>query len=497
MAPGASAEIDRRRLWLILGSLLLGMILSALDQTIVTTALPTIVGDLGGEMHLSWIISSYLLALTISAPLWGRLGDFYGRKRFFMGAIALFLIGSALSGLSGSLGTLVAFRFLQGLGGGGLIVNAQAILGDVIPPRERGKYQGLFGAAFGIATVAGPLLGGLLTQDASWRWVFYINLPLGAAALLVAAAVLPPHEGAVHRAVDYVGGALLAAAVSCVVVDASLGGSTWGWVSLPSLAVALAGVVLLIAWGYSARDATGAILPLRLFSHRAFSVSGAVCFVVGFALFGSISYLSVFLQVARGASPSSAGLELLPLVGGLVVTSTVSGRLISRSGRYKLFPIIGTAIMAVGFFLLSRLSVNTPTAELAAFMVITGVGLGSVLQTLVLIAQNGVDSGDTGIAVAGMTFFRSIGGSIGAAVFGSIFSALIGGRLMTHLDGRPVPRGLTSTVDPAALGRLSAAVHHDVAAAYASTIATVFLTAVPLLLLAFVLTWSIPEQELR
>jgi EmrB/QacA subfamily drug resistance transporter len=490
-------QISPKRVLIIIGALLLGMFLAALDQTVVSTALPTIVGDLGDASHLSWIVTAYLLALTVSTPLWGKLGDLYGRKTFFQAAIAIFLVGSALSGLSQSLGMLIVFRFIQGLGAGGLMVGAQTIIGDVVAPRDRGKYQGLFGAAFGVATVVGPLLGGFLTQHASWRWVFYINLPLGAIALAVTAAVLPGHLGRVHHVIDYAGTALLAAGVSAIVLMTSLGGSTYGWGSPLIISLAVAAVALLVGWGLVERRAAEPIMPLRLFANRVFSVTSVVGFVVGFALFGVISYLPVFLQVAKGADPTKSGLQLLPLMAGLIVTSTLSGWLITKWGRYKVFPIVGTGVMTVGIYLLSTVGLSTPTGVMYGYMAVTGIGLGGVMQVLVIVVQNGVEHRDIGVATAGATFFRSIGGSIGTAVFGAIFASLLSGRLASHLRGLTVPKGLGATVSPATLTHLAPAVQLGVAAAYTSTIDTVFLAAVPVGAIAFGLTWLLPEIQMR
>jgi EmrB/QacA subfamily drug resistance transporter len=493
----AAGDIGRRRVLIIVGALLLGMLLAALDQTVVATALPTIVGDLGGASHIAWVVTAYLLASTVSTPLWGKLGDLYGRKRFFQAAIAVFLAGSVLTGLSQSMGMLIIFRAIQGLGAGGLMVGAQAIIGDVVSPRERGKYQGLFGAVFAVATVVGPLLGGFLTQDASWRWVFYINVPLGAIALAVTAAVLPGGLQRIHHVIDYAGAVLLSLGVTALVLLASLGGTTYPWGSAPIIIFGIAGVALLCVFGLVERRASEPVLPLRLFANKVFSATNAIGFVVGFALFGVVTFLPVFLQVAKGADPTGSGLQLLPLMAGLLITSTGSGFLISRWGRYKVFPIVGTAVMTLGLYLLSTVGAGTSDLLMYLYMVILGAGIGGVMQVLVIAVQNAVDHRDLGVATAGATFFRSIGGSFGTAIFGAIFANVLAGKLASELRGLPVPKGLGASVSPATLAHLPPEIHHAVAAGYSSTIDTVFLVAIPIAAIAFGLTWLLPEIRLR
>jgi EmrB/QacA subfamily drug resistance transporter len=490
--------VSGRRLWLIVGALLLGMLLAALDQTIVATALPTIVGDLGGASHLSWVVTAYLLASTASTPLWGKLGDLYGRKSFFQASIVIFLIGSALSGLSGSMSQLIAFRALQGIGGGGLIIGAQTIIGDVVSPRDRGRYQGLFGAVFGVASVIGPLLGGLLVDNLSWRWVFYVNLPLGAIALLVASGTLPKALAHVHRVIDYLGTVLVALAATSLVLLTSLGGTTYAWGSAPIVILGVAGVVLIVCFVFAERRAVEPVIPLKLFGNRVFSAASAVGFVVGFAMFGAITFLPLFLQIVDGVSPTSSGLRLLPLMAGLLITSVGSGQIISRSGRYKVFPVAGTALMTVGLFLLSRLNEHTSFGLQALYMFVFGAGLGGVMQVLVIAVQNAVGYGDLGSATSGATFFRQIGGSFGTAVFGAIFANVLAGKLSSDLGGVKLPAGATgASVSPATLAKLPAPVHAGYVHAYASSLQTVFLVAVPIAAVAFLLTWLLPEVELR
>ncbi len=389
MSAAASAPAPAR-LRVVFPALMLVLLLAALDQTIVSTALPTIVGDLGGVSHLSWVVTGYLLTATVSGPLYGKLGDLYGRKLLLQVAIVIFLAGSALCGLSQNMTELIGFRALQGLGGGGLFVTTLAIIGDVIPPRDRGRYQGFFGAVFGVATIIGPLLGGFFVDDLSWRWIFYVNLPIGALALAVIGAALRSREEHVRHRVDYAGTVVLAASLSCIVLFSSLGGTTYAWSSPAIVAMIVVGVVLLVVFPFVERRAAEPIMPLELFENRVFSVTSAVGFIVGLALFGAVTYLPFYLQVVQGQSPTRSGLTLTPLMGGLLVTSIVSGQLISRFGRYKPFPIAGTALMTVGLVLLSRLAVATPLWQLVVYLVVLGLGLGMVMQVLVLAAQNAV-----------------------------------------------------------------------------------------------------------
>jgi EmrB/QacA subfamily drug resistance transporter len=492
-------DISKRRVLVIIGGLLLGMVLASLDQTIVATALPTIAGDLHGLSHLSWVVTAYLLASTASTPLWGKLGDLYGRKRFFQAAIVIFLVGSALAGLSSSMLELIAFRALQGIGGGGLMIGAQAIIGDVVSPRERGRYEGFFGAVFGVTSVIGPLVGGFIVTNLSWRWIFYVNLPIGAVALVVTTIVLPNALTKVHHVIDYLGTLLLAGAATGLVLLATLGGTTYPWSSAPIFLLGFASLVLVAIFVIVERRAVEPVLPLRLFANRMFSVTSVVGFVVGFAMFGAITYLPQYMQIVRGASPTGSGLQLLPLMAGLLLTSITSGLLITRWGRYKIFPILGTALMTIGMYLLSRLAVGTGTVDSSLYMFVLGVGIGGVMQVLVIAVQNAVPYEDLGVATAGATFFRSIGGSFGTAVFGAIFANQLTGNLIHYLAGTPVPAGFqpTAGASPATLAKLPTAVHSGYIHAFAASLHTVFLIAVPIAAVAFALTWLLKEVPLR
>jgi EmrB/QacA subfamily drug resistance transporter len=484
---------DRRGVLLVASGLMMVMLLASLDQTIVSTALPTIVGDLGGLEHISWVVTSYLLAITAVTPLYGKLGDLYGRKIVLQAALVLFLIGSALCGLAESMTELIAFRAVQGLGGGGLMVSAQAAIGDVVPPRERGKWVGLFGAVFGVSSVAGPLIGGFLTSHASWRWIFYVNLPLGAIALVVLAVTLPGARERLEHSVDYLGTLLLAMSLSAIVLGTTLGGTQYAWGSPVIVGLGVLAVVALVAFVFVEQRAAEPVLPPKLFRNRVFTVTSAIGFVIGFALFGALTYLPLFQQIVRGASPTESGLQLVPVMAGVLVASITSGQIISRTGHYRAWPIAGTAVACAGMFALSTMDAGTSTGLSALEMLVLGLGLGMVMQVLVLAVQNAVDYEDLGVATSGATLFRSIGGSIGTAILGTIFT----NRLDDLLAASGGATAGIGALDPAALAKLPAAAHDAFIGAFTDALDLVFLVAAFVVAFAFLVTWLLEERPLR
>jgi len=506
MSQSAHVELPhdptkQRRLGLIFTSLMMTMLLASLDQTIVSTALPTITSDLGGLNELSWVVTAYLLASTASTPIWGKLSDLYGRKYMLQSAVAIFVAASALAGLSQNMAQLIGTRALQGIGGGGLMVLVMAVVADIVSPRDRGKYVGLFGAVFGVSSILGPLLGGLFTEHLSWRWVFYVNIPLGVAAFLVLGAVLHlPVQRRPHR-IDWLGAALLVASTVMLLLVAVWGGQKFSWGSPEILVLVIGGLTATAAFIWQELRHPEPLVPLSMFRLSVLRVASAMGFVIGFGMFGAIVYLSIFFQVVRGASPTSAGLQLLPLMMGMLMTSIVSGRLITRTGRYRIFPILGSGTATVGMFMLSRCGVHTEQWQIWLSAFVLGAGLGGVMQVLVIAVQNNVDHSQLGAATSTTTFFRSIGGSFGTAVFGAVWTAQLSVELARNL-----PAGVAEQLSAAGhsvsasmgnIADLPAPLHDAVLLSFANSIDRTFLLAVPVMLVAFGLSFLLKEVPLK
>jgi EmrB/QacA subfamily drug resistance transporter len=489
--------LQGRALATVFVALMLGMFLASLDQTIVSTALPTIVGELGGLDHLAWVVTAYLLASTVSTPLYGKLGDMLGRKPVFVAAIVIFLVGSMLSGLSQTMLQLILFRALQGLGAGGLIVGAQAILADIIPPRRRGRYMGLMGAVFAVSSVAGPLLGGFLVDNLSWRWVFYVNMPIGALALLIVVTRLHLHAPHTRHRVDYLGAGLLAGGVGSIILLTTWGGNQYAWSSPQIVGLGIAGLAMLVGFVWQESRASEPIIPLSLFRSGTFRLASAMGFMIGMAMFGAIIYLPLFLQLVYGASPTSSGLRMIPLMAGLLAAAVLSGRAISRWGRYKVYPVVGTAILVLGMFLLSRLTVESDAWTASVYMAIVGIGLGLVMQVLVLIVQNDARPQDIGVVTSTATFFRAVGGSFGVALFGAIFASRLASEL-SRLPADVIARlGDVGAIDPARAKQLPPEVHADFLQIFANALHGVFLVGMAIAIVPAVLAWLLKEVPLR
>jgi EmrB/QacA subfamily drug resistance transporter len=490
---GALISPQRRNFIFI--AVLLGMLLAALDQTIVATALPTVVADLGGAGHQSWVVTSYLLASTIVTAIVGKLGDLFGRKAVFCVAVVFFLVGSVLCGMSGSMTMLVASRALQGIGGGAIMVTATALIGEVIPLRDRGRYQGALGAVFGVTTVVGPLLGGFFTDHLSWRWAFWVNVPIAVVVFFVAAATIPALGKTTRAAIDYAGIVLVGLGASGLTLATSWGGSTYPWASEMIIGLFVASALALAAFVWVESQAGEPILPIRLFRSPVFSVCCVLSFIVGFAMLGALTFLPTFMQFVDGVSATVSGLRTLPMVAGLLLTSMGSGVLVSRTGRYKIFPVVGTAVMAVGFVLLSRMDAGTPLLAQSLYLFILGTGIGMCMQVLILIVQNTSSFDDLGVSTSGVTFFRTIGSSFGAAIFGSLFANFLDARIGAALAASGAPPAAAQS--PQVLHQLPPEIAAPIVNAYADSLGMVFLCAAPVAVVGFIVAWLLKEVPLR
>jgi len=488
-------QMDIRKRNLVFTAVVLGMLLAALDQTIVATALPTVVADLGGAGHQAWVVTSYLLASTIVTAVVGKLGDIFGRKMVFQVAVLLFLLGSVLCGLAESMGMLVASRALQGLGGGAITVTAVAVIGEVIPLRERGRYQGALGAVFGVTTVVGPLLGGLFTDHLSWRWAFWINVPVAVVVLAIAAVAIPAMTRGARPKLDYAGIVLVGLGAAGLTLATSWGGTTYPWGSVTIIGLFVVSVGALVAFVFAELRAVEPVLPIRLFANPVFTVCCALSFIVGFAMLGALTFLPTFMQFVDGVSATTSGLRTLPMVLGLLITSLGSGVLVGRTGRYKIFPIAGTAIMAIGFVLLSRMDTGTSVVEQSLYLFVLGTGIGLSMQVLVLVVQNTVDFTDLGVATSGVTFFRTIGSSFGAAIFGSLFANFLDDRLPAAMARSGAPADAATS--PQALHRLPHEVAVPIIDAYADSLSRVFLFAAPFAVAGLLLALFLKQVPLR
>ena len=493
-------ERSHAEIMVIVVALMLAMLLSALDQTIVSTALPRIASDLHGLNKLSWVVTAYLIASAVVTPLYGKISDQLGRKKIFQAAIIIFLIGSALCGMSQNMDQLILFRAIQGIGAGGLMALVFAIIGDIIPPRQRGRYQGYFGSVWALSSIVGPLLGGLFTDHLSWRWIFYINIPFGLIALSAIGARLHLPVRKIEHRIDFPGAVMLGGAVVCLLLATVLGGSTYAWMSAPIYELVGGGImlaILFVAW--ENRAAKEPIIPLHLFKNDIFTVASLLSFLSGAAMFGAMTFIPEYQQVVRGYSATKSGLFMLPMVAGLMIAMIPSGRLISKYGKYRMFPIIGTAVTTFGLWLFSHISLGTSQLMLSAWMLVLGFGIGSYMQVMTLAVQNSVDRKDMGSATSVVTFFRSMGASFGTAIFGAILTSrlthYLGIYLPTSAAGHISTKSLQQSTS--AMAHVPADILHDILLAFSSAFHDVFLWTVPFAFLTFVISFFLRETPLK
>ncbi len=490
------APVSTARANIVFITVVLGLLMAALDQTIVSTALPTIVDDLGGAGHMAWVVTSYLLAEAIATALAGKFGDLFGRKLVFQLSGLIFIVGSMVSGLANGMLMLIIARAIQGVGAGGLMVTAMALIADVIPLRDRGKYQGALGAVFGVATVVGPTLGGLFTDHATWRWCFYVNVPIAIVMIAVAARAIPHVRTVIRPIIDYAGIALVAIGVACLILGLEWGGQQYAWGSAMIIGLFIAAVILLTAFVFVEMRATEPMLPMHLFRSNVFTVCSILSFIVGFAMLGAMTYLPSYLQYVDGVSATASGLRTLPMVAGLFVMSILSGQVVGKTGRYKYFPVVGTAVMAVGLGLMSTMGRGTGIWRESLYMLILGMGIGLSMQVLTIVVQNTVPYSDLGTATSGVTFFRTLGSTFGTAIFGTLYNNQIGPNLREALAKVPgVPAAAAQS--PQALRKLPEAQANPIIDAYATSIDYVFRWVVPVAIVGFLVSWLLKEVPLR
>lgn len=496
-APGPHAPriLTGRARTIAFATIALGMLLAALDSTIVATALPTIVGDLGGGTHVSWVVTAYLLAQTAVTAVVGKLGDQFGRKLVFQLSVTVFIVGSAMCGLAQGMTWLIMSRSIQGLGAGGLTVTAAALIADIIPLRERGKFQGGLGAVFGVATVIGPFLGGLFTDQLSWRWCFYVNVPLAIVVIIAAQRFIPRVPGGAHPKIDFVGMVAVSAGAAALVLATSWGGTTYPWASWQIIGLLIVGFAILAMFVVYEMRAEEPILPMGLFRSSVFAVCCALSFVVGFTMMGSMTFLPTFFQYVEGDTATMSGLRMVPLVIGLLITSVLAGNIVGKTGRYKIFPVVGSLVMALGLFLLSRMDPDTPGWTADVYLFVLGLGIGLSMQVLTIIVQGSVPYAKLGVATSGVTFFRTMGSAFGSAIFGTLYANFLSDRLPAAIARSP---GVTAAqvATPGALHALDDHLIRPIVDAYSEALSHVFLWAAPIALVAFFLALFLPQVKL-
>ncbi|WP_128382144.1 MDR family MFS transporter [Streptomyces cavernae] len=497
-AEAAGTEEQPRSVRVVLLALMITMMLAMLDNMIVGTAMPTIVGELGGLEHLSWVVTAYTLATAASTPIWGKLGDMYGRKGAFMASIVIFLAGSALSGMAQDMGQLIGFRAVQGLGAGGLMVGVMAIIGDLIPPRERGRYQGMMAAVMAVAMIAGPLVGGTITDNWGWRWAFYINLPLGVVALLAISAVLHLPKKRAQTRIDYLGAALLTVGITAIVLVTTWGGTEYAWGSAVIMELIGIGTAALVGFLFWQTKATEPVMPLHIFRSRNFSLMAFIGFITGFVMFGAVLFLPLFQQSVQGASATNSGLLLLPMLGAMLVVSMIAGRVTTGSGRYKVFPVVGSVLMTAGLFLLAQMDTDTTRLTSGLYMAVLGAGMGCLMQITMLVAQNSVEMKDMGVASSTSTLFRTLGSSFGVAIMGALFNS----RVQDMMAERAGALGSKVTeqsaqLDAASLAKLPAAAREAYQHAVAAGTHSAFLLGAIIAVTALVAAVFVKEVPLR